>query len=108
MISGTFRKYLNTLFGFLSNGDIMCVPCGERKGVRRRLNAGQTKGDESCLSGVDFYNGGQDAEEDAECPGCGEEVDVRIGEHTKCCDENAMAKWSCVECGDTLAENAEA
>lgn len=95
MFDAATLRALNTLYGFVKDGELLCVPCGSQPAPEARGTA---------LMGVDLFNAGQDIE-DVECSECGAEVD---GSGPECCPGATFReRFVCSECGRSLKEEAE-
>lgn len=94
MFDAATLRALNTLYGFVKDGELLCVPCGSGPEPEKRGRA---------LLGVDLFNAGQSIE-DVECENCGESV----SEGEVCCTNvPTRARFVCSECGRSLKEEAE-
>lgn len=108
MISASFAKYLNTLFGIIDNGSYLCLDCGQEQ--RDALLHGRAEDGVSAITGTDFYNSGDD-EDTVECVDCGwhgapEDEEVYHTEKLGC-TVAVTPRYVCGECGKSLSEAKE-
>jgi len=64
MLSGSQVRYINTLFGFVGEGELLCAPCGRAAGAFKKGN------DLRPIHGVRDYNEGGSVEDEI-CDSCG-------------------------------------
>jgi hypothetical protein len=109
MIGPELARMMNTLYGFAGEGgQIVCCVCAEKLDVRDEhgLTREGADGGWRPVSGVDYFNAGQDPDEDRECSECGGAEEGHKGE-MPCSEAEFVLRHVCGECGEALTDGKE-